>query len=280
MQTTTQFGKSRRLTRLFTRDNRAVFVPVDDSLISGPTNGLENLGSKVGMIAQASPNAIIGFAGVLKQYGEFLNFAPFILNITASTTRSHHTRKTLIGTVEQALHLGVEAVAVHVNVGSEYETEMLHNLGVVSRECEAAGMPLLGIMYPRSEDENGDNNYLYLKQSQPLKYAELVAHAARIGVEVGVDLVKTQYTGTPETFRCVVEACYPTPIVVAGGPILPPEAMLRIAYDVIQAGGAGVSFGRNIFGRLNPTSYISALKSIVHHQKSVEDALQIIDEDL
>ena len=70
---------------------------------------------------------------------------------------------------------------------------MLSTLGAISKECESAGMPLLGIMYPRTEGENSDNNYLNLKQSQPLKYAELVAHAARVGVDLGVDFIKTQY---------------------------------------------------------------------------------------
>src|SRR3989338_2285270 len=107
MQTTTQFGKSRRLAKLFTTNKHAVFVPVDDSLLSGPINGLENPGDKVKLIAQASPDAIMGFVGMLKHYGELFKSTPFVLNITASTTRSYHTRKTLIGSVEQALHLGV-----------------------------------------------------------------------------------------------------------------------------------------------------------------------------
>jgi DhnA family fructose-bisphosphate aldolase class Ia len=279
-QSFAQFGRNRRLSRLFSSQKRAVFVPVDDSLLSGAINGLENLGTKVKLIADATPNAIMGFSGVLKHHGENIKSVPFILNLTASTTRAYHTRKTLIGSVELAHRLGADAVAVHVNIGSQFETEMLSILGSIARECDSAGMPLLGIMYPRTEGKDGDENFLYLKNKDPQKYAEYVAHAARVGVDVGVDFIKTQYTGTIETFQKVVEASYPVPVVVAGGPALPAEAMLKIAFEVVSAGGAGVSFGRNIFSRPDPARYIMALKSIVHDGSTVEKASQVLSEKI
>ncbi|MFN8456494.1 MAG: hypothetical protein U0401_17800 [Anaerolineae bacterium] len=43
-----------------------------------------------------------------------------------------------------------------------------------------------------------------------------MAYAARCGAELGVDIVKTWYTGTPESFREVVESCPGVAVVAAG----------------------------------------------------------------
>ncbi len=269
-----QIGKIKRLNRIFSHSSgRIVIVPLDDSLLAGPSNGLENLKVKTEKIIAGAPNAIIGFQGLLRNFASSIGGMPSILNITASTTKSIHTRKVLVGSVELALRLGAEAVAVHVNISSKYESEMLKILGEISLECERFGMPLLGIMYPRKENEDyTDNNYYDLKKNDVKKYTELVAHAARVGVELGSDIIKTQYTGDPESFKLVVDACNPIPIIIAGGSPISITEMLRNAEGVVKAGGAGISYGRNIFTRQNPVPYIEAVKEIIHNNKSVEEA--------
>jgi DhnA family fructose-bisphosphate aldolase class Ia len=252
--------------------DRILIVPIDDSLIFGPRAGLENLQSKLQKILLDPPDALLAFPGVFRNDASLLGNIAGIINLTASTNRSIHTRKSQVGEVQQAVQLGLDAVAVHVNIGSKYEAEMLKILGAVSRECESNGMPLLTIMYPRSESETGDNNFDELKEHDPRQYAELVGHSARVGVDLGADLIKTKYTGDPESFSTVVEACRPVPIVVAGGPIIGVDSALTMAADVIKAGGAGVSFGRNVFGRENPQPFISVLKAIVHEKLPLEAA--------
>jgi DhnA family fructose-bisphosphate aldolase class Ia len=253
---------------------RTVIVPIDDSLINGPTQGLERMGPKIEQIVQYPPDAIMGFLGSFRNFPELLAKVPGILNLTASTIRSHHTRKMLVSTVSQALQLGVDGVAVHINISSKYESEMLHTLGSIAQECNDVGMPLLSIVYARSEGKNGDENYDNVKQTNKEEYTKLIAHAARVAVELGADIVKTQYTGDPDTFLFIVEACSPIPVVVAGGPIVEMNDMLKVAYEVVCAGGAGVSFGRNIFSRANPQPYIAALKMIVHEGATPEEAVE------
>jgi DhnA family fructose-bisphosphate aldolase class Ia len=269
-----QAGKIRRMNRLFFRDaSRILIVPIDDSLIFGPRAGLEQVESKIQKILVSPPDALLAFPGVFRNDASLLSKVAAIVNLTASTTRSNHTQKVQIGSVHQAAQLGMDAVAVHVNISSKYESEMLRILGRVSEECESYGMPLLGIMYPRSETELGDNNYDELKEEDPKGYTELVAHCARVGVDLGVDLIKTKYTGDPESFQLVVDACKPVPVVVAGGPLLAMESALKMAYEVIQAGGAGVSFGRNVFSRDSPEPIVSALKAIIHDGLTAREAM-------
>jgi len=257
-------GKHIRLSRLF-KNGRSVMVPLDDGLISGPEQGLRNPIRKVEEIASAQADAVLGFKGMFKATYQLLTNVGMVVNLTASSTLSIHTRKSLIGEVEEALQLGFDAVAVHVNVSSCYESEMLRHLGVVSRECERLGMPLLALMYPRRESENGsDENYLDLKRTNRNEYAQLVRHAVRIGVELGADIIKTQYTGDPESFSSVIESCYGTPVVIAGGPLLEINDILEVAHGAMVAGAAGVCFGRNTYNRKDTIAFIKLLHQIIH----------------
>ena len=254
-----------------------MFVPVDDSLIAGPVAGLQRLDAIVSSITRARPDGVLGFVGFFRNYATELLEISAILNITASTTRSVHTYKRRVGSVVDAMTLGTEAVAVHVNVTSRYEGDMLRLLGTVAGECDRYGVPLMGIMYARTEKEDGDENYEELRTQQPKRYAELLSHVCRIGAELGADILKTQYTGDAESFRRVVDACAPVPVVIAGGPVAPAKQVFRMAIDAVSAGAAGVSFGRNVFSRSDPAKWIEALKLLVHNGASLEAAMRHVD---
>jgi DhnA family fructose-bisphosphate aldolase class Ia len=101
-----------------------------------------------------------------------------------------------------------------------------------------------------------------------------MAAAARIAFEHGADYVKTYYTGTPDGFRLVVDNC-PVPVLIAGGPRMDSaQAALQVVYEAVQAGAAGVVFGRNIWQHTDPAAMIQALNQIVHQNRSVADALE------
>ena len=44
----------------------------------------------------------------------------------------------------------------------------------------------------------------------------------------------------------------------------------------IEAGGSGVSIGRNVFQHANPTQMVKAMASIILDNGSVDDALKIL----
>lgn len=271
-------GKDTRLHRLFdVRTKRIVISPLDDALLAGPEGGLRDAHEMVRQIVAGGSDAIMAFPGLFRRCHKEMACISGILNVTASTTRSQHTRKVLISSVEEAVSLGLDGVAVHVNISSAYEPEMLKILGDVSRECERLGMPLMGIMYPRTEGDGADENYNELLRDQPKKYAELVRHAARVGVEAGADLIKTQFTGDAESFSTVVESCVGVPVVTVGGPKIEAAKALSNAYEAIRGGAAGVSFGRNVFNRKDSSKFIRALRQIVHENSTVEEALHFLD---
>jgi fructose-bisphosphate aldolase/2-amino-3,7-dideoxy-D-threo-hept-6-ulosonate synthase len=143
---------------------------------------------------------------------------------------------------------------------------MLANLGKVAEECEAFGMPVLAMMYPRGPKIQNEHA------------PEVVAHAARIGAELGADIIKTNYTGSIDTFKTVTESC-PIPVVIAGGPKCKSlREVLQTTYDALQAGAAGLSIGRNVFQCDSPTQISRALCAIVHEGASLEQAQKILGE--
>ncbi|MBU4242830.1 MAG: fructose-bisphosphate aldolase, partial [Proteobacteria bacterium] len=69
------------------------------------------------------------------------------------------------------------------------------------------------------------------------------------------------------------------PIVIAGGPKLDStQAFIQMVHDSLQAGGAGLSVGRNVFQHANPTRLVEALNMVVHGDETVEAALAHINE--
>jgi len=103
----------------------------------------------------------------------------------------------------------------------------------------------------------------------------LVKHAARVGAELGADIVKCPYTGSPETFREVVEGCL-VPVVIAGGSKTNDHETLEMIEGAMKAGAAGISMGRNAFQHENPSKLVKAACAIVHQGMSAQNALTII----
>lgn len=265
-------GKEKRMSKLFT-NNKTLIVPVDDSLIFGPFGGLQKLESTVSCIAERKPTAILGYKGIYSR-GNLLEI-PFILNITASTIMGKHVQKVFVSSVKEALILGADCIAVHINYSSEYENEMLSNLSKAISEADVFGMPVLAISYPRKQQAGEDYNYedLMLKDSD--RYADLICHCVRTSAELGADIIKTHYTGSVDTFRRVVDSAMGIPVVVAGGPLMDIKDSYKIVKSALTAGAAGISFGRNVFNAHKVGPYIDGLKALIFHNASVEEAIEI-----
>ena len=205
---------------------------------------------------------------------DVLEGTPTILNLTQSTRFVQHTRKVWAADVEEAVELGATGVVVHVNIGSRWTPEMLERLAKVAKQARANEMPLMALMYPRGERADGsDENFLDERDNDRDAYTKRVRHCVRIAVELGADIVRTHYTGTIETFATVVDSAQGVPILVSGGDPTDTHSFLKLVSDACAAGGSGVAAGRNIFNADDPTSVITALRAVVHHNVAPEVAL-------
>jgi predicted phospho-2-dehydro-3-deoxyheptonate aldolase len=255
-------GKSRRLRRIFREDNRTVVVPMDHGVSIGPVKGIENMQDTVTRLLKGGADAVVLHKGLAKRVN--VENAGLIIHLSAvSNLTPNCQNKVQVCSVQEAVRLGADAVSVHVNVGAQDECAMLTVLGRVADECDQYEMPLLAMIYPRGPKIPDEHD------------AVAVAHAARIGAELGADIIKTNYTGDPETFRKVVDTC-PAPVIIAGGPKAgTTQQLLEMVYDSMKAGCAGLSIGRNVFQHNNPTLMVKALVAIIHQGASVEQALKL-----
>jgi fructose-bisphosphate aldolase/2-amino-3,7-dideoxy-D-threo-hept-6-ulosonate synthase len=260
-------GKSVRMERIMDRSTgRAVIVPMDHGLSMGPVPGLIDLRSTIDMVSQGGATSIVLHKGAVQySYRAYGRDIGLIIHLSASTNLcpTPH-RKVLVGTVEEALKMGADAVSVHVNLGCDHEADMLHDFGETTRKCQEWGMPLLVMIYPRGKD---------VKDAYSV---DLIKQCARVGAEIGADIIKTNYTGDIDSFREVVRGAL-APVVIAGGPKMDSdEKLLQMVRDSIEAGGKGVSIGRNIFQHRNVVGITRAISGIVLDNIEVEEALKML----
>jgi fructose-bisphosphate aldolase/2-amino-3,7-dideoxy-D-threo-hept-6-ulosonate synthase len=237
---------------------------MDHGLTVGPIKGIDkNLGDIVNKIALGGANAVLGHIGIPlyahRGYGPDIGL---ILHLSGSTSLSPEANyKVLVNTVLEAVKLGADGVSLHINIGTKTDPEMLETLGTVSRECRELGMPLIAMMYPRGENIKDEHD------------VEVVKIAARVAAELGVDIVKTNWTGDPDSFKEVVEGCM-APVIIAGGEKAGIKGILDITKQSIEVGGSGVAFGRNVFQAEDPTKVVKALYLIINKNYSVDEAIK------
>lgn len=251
----TSIGKKIRMERIFDRKSKkTVIVPLDHGVSVGPIPGLENMVKTISDIAEGGANAVLMHKGIVpvghRGGGRDIGL---IIHLSGGTILGPDPNaKVQVTSVKEAIRLGADAVSVHVNVGAGNEPEMLHNLGMLAEECNEYGMPLLAMMYARGSKVESEHDVKYVK------------HAARIGAELGADIIKTVYTGDKKSFKEVIEGC-PIPVVIAGGPKIESEAdLFKMIEDAMDCGAAGVSIGRNIFQAKDRVGITRKICEIVH----------------
>ncbi|HMB65849.1 MAG TPA: 2-amino-3,7-dideoxy-D-threo-hept-6-ulosonate synthase [Patescibacteria group bacterium] len=260
-------GKKIRLERIMNRKTgKTVIVPMDHGMTVGPIFGIEKMDQAVGKVAQGGANAVVMHQGIVgpgyRGQGPDIGL---IIHLSASTSlAADSNRKKLVCSVERAIQLGADAVSIHVNIGNGHEGEMLNDFGAVSEKCVQWGMPLMAMVYPRGEGIEDEYD------------VGVVKHAARVGSEMGADLVKVSYTGSPESFREVVQGCN-VPVVIAGGTKMDSDGdILEMVSGAVQAGAAGLSIGRNVFQHKDPAKLVKAMSLIVHGGISPAEASEVL----
>ncbi len=251
--------------RIFNRKSgRTIIVPLDHGVTVGPVEGLVNLCDIVNKVTEGGANAVLGHLGLPlyghRGYGKDIGL---ILHLSASTALSPEPNsKAIVNPVETALRIGADGVSVHINLGANSEKEMLRDFGYISNKCMEWGMPLLAMIYTRGPKIKNEYD------------KEVVKHAARVGAELGADIVKVNYTGDPRSFSEVIEGC-PAPVVIAGGEkVETDEDLLQMVGGALKAGAAGVSIGRNVFQHQDPLAIIRVIGNMVHENASIKKAMK------
>ena len=260
-------GKQVRLNRLFNADSGNILVVALDHAIGwGVIPGIDEIHKTMDTIIEAKPDAITMLKGTAdKVFRPYAGSIPFILK---ATTFSPHqpAYDTAVATVDEAVRLGADAIAIGATVCGTHQQELLSQLGEFVGQADLAGLPTVTHIYPKGDLIPKEARY----DEQYVKYA------ARAGAELGVDIIKTFYTGDKESFGRVVEATAGH-VVISGGPKLPSlRDVFTTVHDGISVGAKGVTYGRNIWQADDPVRMLAALKHIIHNGGWIEQALEMV----
>jgi class I fructose-bisphosphate aldolase/fructose-bisphosphate aldolase/2-amino-3,7-dideoxy-D-threo-hept-6-ulosonate synthase len=254
----------RRLNRIFRADGRALIVAMDHGLLDGPCKGLERPGETIVKIAAGGADAVLTSYGIARRFAHEL--APLGLILRADGTLTSLAKADALGKlffgVEEALRLGAEALAVSGYPGSPREAESLRAIATLSGQAHEWGLAVLAEMVPGGFDS-----------APEFRTLDAISLAARVGAELGADLIKTPYVSG---FERAINGCF-APVVILGGAKRGRERdMLVDIQAAVQAGAAGVAIGRNIFQAEDPTAMAASIAAILHDGASVDEAMEII----
>lgn len=262
-------GKRIRLNRLIHRETNSCIIVAIDHAMTSPVlfRGLVDIEERVTECIDGGANVfMLSRGGAALSSPRFSRETSLALMLTASAAgRPSGAVITPIGSVEEALRLGADAVVVYVALCGENEPQMISYLSKVGEACEALGMPLIA----EAEYPNAYQSLDQLETSFGVSYLE---RNARLCAELGADIVKVNWSGDFESFKFIVEATR-KPVVLAGGPKIPdPEFLQRMAL-AHQAGAIGCSVGRNVFEHQDPRAMTRALSNIFGRNYTGDEAL-------
>ena len=253
----------RRMYRIFRDDGRSLVVAMDHGGGLNVYPALADPGRVLDAVVRGGADAVLTTPGILKQFPHELRAIGVILRVDggSSELRGGSGEYKLLFSVEDALRLGADAVACMGFPGSPLEAQTLGNLATLAGQCQGWGLPLMAEMLP-----GGFVNF-------DLHTAENTRLAARIGVELGADFIKTEFAKPAERFQQVTENCY-RPILVLGGAKTEDErGLFTMVKMALEVGAAGVVIGRNIWGHPRPEAMVAALRRMIHENASVDEAL-------
>lgn len=264
-------GKDIRLNRLFSsRSGKMVTIMFDHTIARGIQDGLIPIRKKIAEAALARPSAMTMHKGIAEScFAEHAGKGISLILKASSPCPYYPSYAASTADVEEAVQYGADAIAIGCIFGGADQPRGVENAARFVKEAHRWGMPVIGHFYPNGEQIPRENRENWRN----------VAYAARAGAELGVDVLKVHHSGDPDEFARIVEAV-PARVVLAGGSHHGTDIAeyLRMTRNVIDAGAAGVAYGRFVWEYQHPAALITAVKAIVHDNASVKEALEIMKE--
>ena len=233
--------------------------------------GLSDLDRLVAELSEGGADAIVAQKGVITHLtrGDETPAIGLVAHLSVSTRHGGPDagEKVSVGDVKEAILRGAQAVSAQVNMGTAGEGRMIERLGSVTSAAYRLDVPTLGMVYARGANLNPMDDDPTHGQ----------AHAVRLAFELGCNVAKAAWNGSVEAFKQVTSAA-PIPVLVAGGPRNDDDvALLKMVSGAMEAGGAGVCMGRQIFAHPHPKRLVKAICAVVHDGASPEEAARHLE---
>jgi len=242
-----------------TTEGKAMYLAYDHGFEHGPAD----LPGKsidpnyiLNIAVEGGYNAVILQKGLAEKYytgTKYQKQVPLILKINgkANIWQGGDIYSYQNCSVQYAKQLGASAVGYTIYLGSAHDGKMFADFGRIVEEAHKLNMAVIAWVYPRGEFVKDETS------------KEITAYAARIGLELGADMVKIKYSGSRENFEYAVKAAGKTRVVLSGGPKVSDEEFLQIMRDVIAAGAIGVAVGRNVWQHPEPLEITRKIWEII-----------------
>ena len=252
------WGMQNRLARIFNpKTGRTVMLAFDHGYFQGATTGLERIDVKIMPLAPYADTLMLT-RGILRSIVPPSFTQSIVMRASGGTSMLKELSNEEIAVdIEDSIRMNVSAMAVQVFIGGEHEKQSIINMTRLVDQGTRYGIPTLAVTAV-GKDMVRDARYFRL--------------ATRICAELGAHYIKTYYV--EKDFETVTASC-PVPIVIAGGKKIPELDALKMAYNAIQQGAAGVDMGRNIFQSEAPVAMIKAVRSVVHENETAEMAFEL-----
>lgn len=254
----------RRLNRIFRPDGRALIVAFDHGMIDGPAKGMVQPSKTLQKIVAGGADAILTTYGMANRFAKEISSLGLILRLDGGGTKLGDMGPgSQFYTIEDALRIGADAVAVSSFPGSAKEEETLRTLAKVIGTAHSWGLPVMGEMVPGGFDSGPE-----------FRTAESIAIASRVGAELGADWMKIPYA---DNFEQVTAGCF-VPVVILGGAKKGSErTMLENIRAALDKGAVGVAIGRNIFQADDPAAMTAAVAALIHENATIDAAMKILN---
>ncbi|MFH0712053.1 MAG: fructose-bisphosphate aldolase [archaeon] len=252
------------------RKGRGMFLAYDQGMEHGPTDFNDRNVDPVYIIDIARRGkftALIFQKGIAEKYNSEIRKSgvPLIVKLNGKTSlvRGEPVSRQLCS-VGEAVKLGAVAVGYTIYIGSEFESEMMAEFERIQVEAHERGLPVVVWIYPRGKFlRNFPREVRSQKSEVRDKNRELMAYAARVGLEIGADIVKLQSNGDKEDLAWAVESAGKCKIVVAGGKKKSEGELLAEVRDAMSVGCVGVAVGRNVWQAEKPVDVAGKLRKII-----------------
>jgi len=243
-----------------TINNKALYLAYDQGLEHGPTDFNDKNVDPLYIINIAKKskfNALIFQKGIAEKYYKEIKKSkiPLIIKLNGRTNLvKGDPISNQICSVDQAIKLGAVAVGYTIYIGSIHESEMFEDFQKIQEQAHKKNMPVILWIYPRGK---------FIKKKSK---KQLMAYAARTGLELGADIIKIKYEGNIKDLNWAVKSAGKTKVVIAGGIKKSEKHFLKQVKEIMDAGCIGLAVGRNVWQAKDPIAISDKIKKIIYKE--------------
>jgi len=253
------------------KNGKFMFLAYDQGLEHGPVDfNLKNCDPNyiLDIALEGKYSSVILLPGTAeKYYHEYYKDIPLILKINGKTRLPHIPPQSVqLCSVERAIKLGASAVGYTIFDGSKKEPEIFREFGRIVDKAHDYGLPVIAWLYPRGEAVKDEYTN------------EILAYSARIGLELGADIIKIKYNHDKEHFKWVVKNAGRAKVVLSGGDKTDNLSFLKTVKEFIDCGGSGLAVGRNVWQSEKPFTLSKALRGVIYDNKEPEEFEKLLQE--